>query len=342
MFKKIIDPSDQTIVISRTDSIGDVMLTLPICSYLKDTYPNVNIIFLGRAYTKAIIDSCKAIDEFYDWDEISRQNTSRQKEIFKSMHADIFIHVFPNKEIAKLAKAVNIKYRIGTSHRFFHFFTCNFRPAFSRMKSKLHEAQLNFKLLKPFYNTKVPKLSELNSKTDILKIESAHLTVRIEIKLKEEKKKIILHPKSQGSAIEWPIEKYINLSKKLVEKGYLVFFTGTEKEGLLFRKLIPKNPDIIDTTGLFSLQQLMYFISRCDAMVACSTGPLHIAGFLGKKAIGLYSPRIPIHPGRWKPLGKNATYIVFDKKCLKCAKGKKCNCISDIDEKKVLNKILKT
>jgi len=63
-----IDLNKQTILISRTDSIGDVCLTLPICAALKQKFPSARIVFLGKSYTQAIIESCPAVDEFLNWD----------------------------------------------------------------------------------------------------------------------------------------------------------------------------------------------------------------------------------------------------------------------------------
>ena len=42
------------IIISRTDSIGDVMLTLPMCVWLKKNIPGVELIYLGKNYTKPV------------------------------------------------------------------------------------------------------------------------------------------------------------------------------------------------------------------------------------------------------------------------------------------------
>jgi heptosyltransferase-3 len=47
-------------------------------------------------------------------------------------------------------------------------------------------------------------------------------------------------------------------------------------------------------------------------LVACSTGPLHLAGVLGLQTIGIYSPKRPIHPGRWKAVGENVQIVVND------------------------------
>ena len=42
-----IELNNKTVLISRTDSIGDVCLTLPICKALKDKYPDVPYRFNG-------------------------------------------------------------------------------------------------------------------------------------------------------------------------------------------------------------------------------------------------------------------------------------------------------
>ena len=52
----------KTFLLSRTDSIGDVVLTLPMCGWLKQHIPGARIIFLGKTYTKAIIECCPDVD----------------------------------------------------------------------------------------------------------------------------------------------------------------------------------------------------------------------------------------------------------------------------------------
>ena len=88
-----------------------------------------------------------------------------------------------------------------------------------------------------------------------------------------------------------------------------------------------------------NLNQLICLISSCEALVACSTGPYHIAGISGIKAIGLFSPRKPIHPGRWKALGDKSVALVFDSSCSNCKKGKVCSCIENISVQSVLSSI---
>jgi len=319
-----MDLNNKRVIISRTDSIGDVMLTLPICAWLKKTFPKVEIVFLGKGYTKSVVEAYAKVDVFEDWNDYLNAPDKIQK--FRALKADAIMHVFPNKEIASLAKKVRIPVRIGTSHRAYHLFTCSHRLNFTRKKSKSHEAQLNHELLRPFGLKEYPSLEEIYETTTYFNVP--------DVALPEEFKSIqnatILHPKSQGSAKEWPLEKYMTIAKNLAEKGAFVVFTGTKQEGDLFRDQIPNHARIIDTTGKLTLEQLMVFISRAKNLLACSTGPLHIAGYYGVNTIGLFSPKRPIHPGRWKALGKKVNILVFDQNCTICAKRKDCTCIEKI------------
>lgn len=328
------------IIISRTDSIGDVLLTLPMCVWLKENFPNTQLIYLGKKYTRPVINCFSVIDQFIDWSEIEASPSAQRHEILRELEADAIIHVFPNKEIAGLAKKARISQRIGTSHRSFHLLTCNHRLNFSRKNSNLHEAQLNFELLKPFGCKTIPSMEEINQAVSFFKVnKSVSLPEELESYLSNASKKIILHARSQGSAVEWPIEKYGELALELSSRGYTVFYTGTEQEGEGIRPFIPVNEKIIDLTGKLDLEQLILFISKVDALVACSTGPLHIAGVTGIRAIGLFSPRRPIHPGRWMPIGPNTCTLVHDQDCPDCKKKKQCDCISQISVESVLGEI---
>ena len=57
------------IIISRTDSIGDVVLSLPMARYIKQHIPDAYIGFLGKAYTRAVIEACPDVDAFMDMED---------------------------------------------------------------------------------------------------------------------------------------------------------------------------------------------------------------------------------------------------------------------------------
>jgi heptosyltransferase-3 len=323
----------ERIILSRTDSIGDVMLTLPMAGILKEHFPGCTIIFLGKSYTKAVIEACEHVDQFVDWDQLGKKSEIEKLEAVKLLKADAIVHVFPRKEVAQLAKQAGIPRRIGTTGRLYHWTTCNERVRFSRKRSDLHEAQLNIKLLKPLGIDKIYSTDELVSYYGFTRI--APLANEFASFIDKSKFNLIIHPGSRGSAREWGIDNFASLIKLLSGNKYKVFISGTAAEGESLRTFINEHPLLNDLTGKLKLDELISFIAAADGLVAASTGPLHIAAALGKKAVGLFAPMRPIHPGRWAPLGKNAEYLVLDKECEACRKSLDCACIKAIQPMQV-------
>ena len=324
------------IIISRIDKIGDVMLTLPLAGYLKNKYPDCSLVFLGSKYTKPIIDCCVNIDEFLDWDYLQELPRSKRLNVIKKVKADTIIHVFPNSKIARLAKLAKIPNRVGTNRRIYHWFFVNRSIALSRKKSDLHEAQLNIALASLWLNEpKHISLSQIQEFYGFTRFQA--MSDELKSYLKNDKFNVILHPKSKGSAREWGLDKYAQLIRELPIDLFNIIVAGTESEASEMDQLLRvyKNR-IVDLTGKLTLSEYISLISASDGLVACSTGPLHIAAAAGIYAIGIYAPMKPIYPKRWAPLGSKATYLVKEGDCNKCRKLDHCECISNIPAESVL------
>ena len=288
------------ILLSRTDSIGDVILTLPMAGVLKKALPQAQISFLGKSYTRAIVQHCAFVDNFYEWDE----------EDPLTITADVIIHVLPRSAISRWAKKQKIPQRIGTSHRLFHWTTCNHLINLGRKNSNLHESQLNLQLLQPLLKQFNHSLSEIPNYYGWKPPQQPW--DKFGHRLASNKFNLLLHPKSKGSAKEWPLRHYLSLAKQLNPQKFQILITGTAQEGEQIKAECPdifSLPQVRDTTGAFSLPEFIDFISYADGLIACSTGPLHIAAASGIYALGLYPSQRPMHAGRWGPLGKKANYI---------------------------------
>ncbi len=326
------------LIISRTDGIGDVILTLPLAGLMKKLHPGVNTSFVGRSYTGAVIEACEHIDRFIDWDELTGYTPREKIEYFKALQADAIVHVFPNKELARIAYQSKIPLRVGTSHRFHHWLYCNRLVQLGRKRSPLHETQLNARLLRPLGLEGTPSLDELSPMMGLTR--PAELDESFARLLDPSRFNLILHPKSKGSAREWGLENFGELISILPRERYKIFISGSAGDGMALQRQIEKwGSAVTDITGKMPLSQFIAFIHRADGLVAASTGPLHIAAALGKAAVGLYAPMRPIHPGRWSPLGPRAGYLVLDKKCRQCRHDNHCSCIESIKPADVVLKL---
>jgi len=336
----------KTFLISRTDNLGDVVLSLPLVTILKKFFPEAHIIFLGKSYTKPILQLSEYIDEILCWDELETKPDSELVSFFAEKNIDVAIHVFPDKRIANIVKKAKIKMRIGTSHRFFHWTTCNKKVRFSRKKSNLHEAELNLKLLKPLklktkyslqelttlYGIKAPQIAEEEKI-----VYFSDKKINIDDLIDNNKINLVLHPKTKGSAKEWGIDNFGKLIDSLSKEKFKIFISGTKADGELMRDFLYDYQDMVtDVTGRFTLEQFIYFLSKIDGLIAASTGPLHIAAMLGKFVVGIYAPMRPIFPRRWAPIGNDAHYLVSNKSCQECKDSKDCDSMLCITPEQVL------
>ena len=322
----------KSIIISRTDSIGDVVLTLPVATVLKEYFPEMKIGFMGKSYTKAVIEACISVDQFIDLNDFMNGTVTILGE-----KPEAILHVLPVAAIAMQAKKLKIPLRIGTTNRIYHWITCNTLVKLSRKNSDLHEAQLNLKLLEPFGITRHFSLAETGQLFAMKNIQP--LSEKFASLINKGKYNLILHPKSQGNAREWGLDNFIQLIESLDKDQYNIFISGTQKESELLQPLFNKAGNAVtNITGLMDLYQFISFINRCDGIVANSTGPLHIAAALGKNALGIYPPMRPIHPERWAPLGDKAQVFVLQKNCTKCKNNKNaCECILSIEPAVIKN-----
>lgn len=315
----------ERILICRTDNIGDVVLTLPLAGYLKSRFPQAQVDLLCRAYVAPAMRHCRFLDRV-----IAVEEAGEPESFFKQGGYDTVIFAYPDRRLAKAARRARVPNRVGTSHRVYHWFTCNRLAHFSRVKSDLHEAQLNFALLRPLGIDYLPSLAEI---PPLYGLAAPH-DPAVDARLAPGKRHVILHPKSNGNGREWPLDHYTALARELAPNPDIrLFVTGSEAEGRLLAQQAPDLlalPNVSNLCGALSLDGLVALIGACDGLVASGTGPLHLSAALGRPTLGLFPPIKPIDPARWGALGAQATVLVAPQPCAGCLDPAACACMRAI------------
>lgn len=346
------------LLISRVDAIGDVILTLPLLGLLKKDHPQLKISFLGRTYTQAILAACEHVDAFVNWDDMANEVLTEQAALLSALGCDAVLHVFPQRQVVKACKAARLPWRLGTANRLYHWTGCNRLTMMGRVKSPWHEAQLNIQLaqrlgLLPSV-TCMPALAALPAlyglgvdaqlPEGLLNGLQNRAPLNIKQRLQDDSvPKVILHPGSRGSARDWPLAHFARLASMLLESGANVIITGTEAEGVAIRPALESvfAQGAVDATGRLTLAELLSLIAASEALVAASTGPLHMAAALGKRAVGIYPPVRPMHAGRWGPVGERAAALWSGSAaCLACQSGEACACVQAVSPVQVLETVL--
>lgn len=315
------------------------MLTLPLCGLLKKYYPELKILFLGANYTRAVIECCEHVDEFLDHKELLSWDRQRLTHFLAEKEVFGIVHVFPNKRIARRFAESALPLRLGTTNRLYHWSTCNRLVTLSRKNSPLHEAQLNIALMQDYFPAEVFDLP-LKALADYYGFHVPPLAPHFQKLIPNDRPAWVLHPKSKGSAREYPMSAWIALAERLSETT-TVFISGTEGERPALQALFDRIGNrVVNIVGKMSLSELIAFLSQVTGIVAGSTGPLHIASALGIRAVGLYPPIRPVHPGRWSPVGKQAVALTGKDFCLECLpKNGTCACMEAIKIQQIMETV---
>lgn len=296
--------SPQHILISRTDKIGDVILTLPMIPEIKRLVPgSIVSLFISRKL-EGLLENYEGINRIYYYEDFA----DNLKEFFKSNKFDTIINVFPRKDIAVAAFRAGIKTRVGTAYRLYSLLF-NKRIKEHRKYAVKHESDYNMNLLS-YLNKDISQEKKFYFRYSVSDFN--HLENKLKAFLDFNSKYIIIHPGSKGSAIDLPVDKLFYLTEYILshypEKKIVV--TGIEQERQITCLFIQKFGDkIVDLTGMLVLKELMILIDKCELFVSNSTGPIHIAGALNKKIMGFYPNSAPMNSVRWRPLSNQAVII---------------------------------
>jgi len=329
-------PTPRRILITRTDNIGDVVLTLPLAGYLKQLYPDAEIVFLVRRYAAAVVAQCRHVDQVLTLEELGDDLT----EELRRTGCDTVLFAFPQRKLAVAARRAGIGRRVGDTRKVYNWLTCNRLVNLTSTDAygaRLHQAQLCFKLLLPLGVDHMPARAEIWPLYGL----ATPRHPDADAVLAGPGVKVILHPKSNGNGREWPLQHYTALAGLLgAIAGVRVLVTGSPAEGELLAREAPALlalPNVENLCGKLDLAGFTALVAGCDALVASGTGPLHLAAALGRPVVGLFPPIKPIDPVRWAALGERAVNLVSETGCANCADAARCGCMLAITPRQVLD-----
>jgi lipopolysaccharide heptosyltransferase II len=334
----------KNILIVRNDRIGDVVLSLPLAGLIKKHYPDCKITFLLRNYTKDIASDHPNID-----DVIILKEDNGRIPVWKNVNQlkkgffDASIIVYPTFITALIIFLARVKFRVGSGYRWYSFLF-NKKVFEHRKYAEKHELEYNVNLLKVFgieenISTKNVLFDIHINKTSMEKVNR----ILTDSGVKFEKKIIIVHPGSGGSAIDLPLEKFSELVKSLSLLNEVnIIITGNEDEKNIC-STISSNTNAIDLSGKFNLSEIICLIRLSEIFISNSTGPIHIAAALGKSTVGFYPKIRACSPERWGPYTQKKVIFTPEIECNDCTREQceRLNCMNSIDIDNVTKEVTK-
>ncbi len=294
--------SSASIAVVRTDRLGDMVLTLPLCKALKEEFPESNLTLIARSYVAPLIDNCPFVDNVLFIDHFDHGIS----EIFGRNKFDAAF--FPRPRFNEIFSAYisRIPIRIGSAYRLYSILF-NKRIKDHRKHGLFHEAEYNVRMLSVLINKelKTVLVKPIINQASLDKCYSV-----LEEKKLTSKKFVILHPGSGGSTRVWPAEYFAKLAEFIISHtDYNVVVTGIASEAEICNAVAQMHGNIVNLCEKFDLSEMIALISQSSLLIANSTGVLHVAAALGVPSIGLF-PDIPgLSSTRWGPYSDNSAVI---------------------------------
>ena len=107
---------------------------------------------------------------------------------------------------------------------------------------------------------------------------------------------ILINPGAGWGAKRWPAERYAEVARALLNRGFRVFVNAGPGELTLADTVVQRTGGGA-TPLVCSIEQLIAITRRICLCIAGDTGPLHLACALGRPVVGIYGPTDPSRNG---------------------------------------------
>jgi len=117
----------------------------------------------------------------------------------------------------------------------------------------------------------------------------------------------------------WPMDRFVQLATCLSQNDepITILLTGGNGEQHLIaefqRRFIGRS---IDASSVGRLDRVAALLQRCDLLISCDTGIMHLGAAMGTPTVGLFGPNTPTC---WAPVGPRATFVFQSRqRCSPC------------------------
>lgn len=285
------------VLIVRPDGIGDLVLSLPVATQLRQLMPGVRIGVLANPVAAPIIEHHPDVD--YVRTISLKASISDMIQVF-SGGIDAVMFLKPFRRLMWAAWRAGIRLRVATGFRW-QSVLANRWIYEHRSSFQKHESECNVEMLKGLRLTPLPVVAPALRLTEAERTDGERGWSGTTLP------RVVIHH-GGVSARHWRPAQYRDLAQTLAQQGYAVALTGSQVERDQFQRealeSVVLHPGVMNLMGRLAVRELMALIGAAHVVVSGATGPAHLAAALSVPTVSLFDPRRNNLPARWKPLGR--------------------------------------
>jgi ADP-heptose:LPS heptosyltransferase len=291
----------------RTDRVGDVVMITPMLRELKRRFPDAYLGALTNDRSAPVLHHNPHLDALIT-DDLKPGSFWKTVRAIRSHRFTDALLVWPAKRAAYQLFLAGIPRRIGVGHKLYEVITF-MRTVTREYDPPQHEAQYCMKLARAIGVITDDLTPELYVTQPERHWARAYLR---QLGIPDASRVVVVHSGSLNTTPNWSEGSYFQLIAAMLEKDTRrrvhVLLTAREMSAG-FRGQIAglRDERVHDVTPeVGPLRRLISVIAVSNALVASSTGPLHLASGLGVRTVGIYCRRPLFRAEHWGALGPAA------------------------------------
>ncbi len=352
MLKDAIDLSTlRRVLVIKLRHHGDVLLTSPVFSVLKNHAPHLEIDALVYQDTAEMLSLHPAISQMHTVDRkwksagILAQAKAEWKLLLtlRSRHYDLVVHLTEHPRGAWLRRLTGARHSIApTTARASWFWKTSFSHFFSMPKrgNSRPTVEVNLDALRrigihPAEDEKRLTLAPgAKAESDVMGLLARHGLAG--------KNFVHLHPASRWRFKCWPTKQVASLIASLQAQGHHIVITAApaaEELSMIKEILDELRQPVVNLSGQLSLKQLAALTTCARLFIGVDSAPMHIAAAMGTPTVALFGPSGEIEWGPWQVPHRTLTSCHPCRPCGNdgCGGSKVSDCLSAIPVKRVLS-----
>ncbi len=275
--------------------MGDVALCAPVINAILEQHPNVEITLLTRPFFKPLFKSNSRLSFHFADFKKTHKGFFGLRKLYKELKVEQFDAVIDLHDVL----------RTQVIRR---FFSLSFKPiacyVIDKGRSEKEAMVSKKKPLTPLKHTTQRYLdvfrmagldASLNKKFCLepkVKLDKAELAVF------NEQNFIVIAPFAAHSSKEWGQKKWHSFlelfyASTLSENVSIMLLGGGANEKKSLDNWVANFPNVKNITGLFSLEEELFILSKAKAVIAMDSGNMHLASIVDVPVISIWGPTHP-------------------------------------------------
>lgn len=348
MLKDAIDFSAvRRVLVIKLRHHGDVLLTSPVLTVLKNHVPGIEVDALVYHDTREMLSDHPALDRLFTidrrWKALGPVGQLRAEwAVLRALRArqyDLVIHLTNHKRGAWLTRWLRPRWAVAPAGNHGTFFKRSFTHHYPVIGgNRRHTVEIHLDALRRLgiYPGADERQLQLAIPQPARELVRAKLTAK-----GVAGPYVLIHPTSRWLFKTWPVARMAALIDALTACGETVVLSAAPDAAELAMLADIQSRlarPVASLAGELSLKQLAALIDDATLFVGMDSVPMHMAAALQTPCVALFGPSGDIEWGPWQVPHRLLTSYMSCRPCGQdgCGGGKRSECLERIDEQQVL------